>query len=130
MNKVTEFLKQCGTFYLATTDKDQPHVRPFGAVMEYNGKVYICTNNTKDCFKQMLSNPKVELSGMSGSSWIRVCGEVAVDHDDAARAAMLEDMPSLKKMYSVGDGIFEVLYFTKAKATISSFTAAPEVFEL
>lgn len=29
MQEVYEFLKKCGTYYLATVDGDQPHVRPF-----------------------------------------------------------------------------------------------------
>jgi hypothetical protein len=81
MNRVVEFLKKCGTFYLATVEGDQPRVRPFGAVLEMKGKVYICTNNKKDCFRQIKKNPKVEICGMlpSGDSWIRVSGTLVVD---------------------------------------------------
>lgn len=32
MEQVYEFLKKCGVFYLATTEGDQPRVRPFGVV--------------------------------------------------------------------------------------------------
>ena len=32
MNDVVKYLQECGTFYLATVEGDQPHVRPFGAV--------------------------------------------------------------------------------------------------
>ncbi len=39
MNKATEYLKSCGTFYLATDEEGQPHVRPFGAVCEFEGKL-------------------------------------------------------------------------------------------
>ena len=45
MNETLQFLKECGTFYLATSENGQPHVRPFGAVCEYEGKLYIVTNN-------------------------------------------------------------------------------------
>ena len=47
MNEVVEYLKSCGTFYLATNEGNQPHVRPFGAVCEFEGKLYIVTNNQK-----------------------------------------------------------------------------------
>ena len=43
MKEVYEFLKNCGTFYLATEENGQPHVRPFGAVCEFEGKLYIVT---------------------------------------------------------------------------------------
>jgi uncharacterized pyridoxamine 5'-phosphate oxidase family protein len=40
---------------------------------------------------------------------------------------MLEHYPELKAMYSADDDNTEVLYFKNATATISSFSAAPQV---
>ena len=56
MNEVIKYLQECGTFYLATVEGDQPHVRPFGAVCEFEGKLYIVTNNKKDVYNQMKAN--------------------------------------------------------------------------
>ena len=39
---------------------------------------------------------------------------------------MLEQMPSLKAMYSPDDGNMQMLYFKNATATFCSFTEAPE----
>jgi uncharacterized pyridoxamine 5'-phosphate oxidase family protein len=130
MNKAVEFLKKCGTFYLATVEGDQPRVRPFGAVVEMKGKVYICTNNKKECFKQIKKNPKVELCGTlpSGDSWIRVSGTLAVDDSLEARATFLKEYPI--GFYKPDDGLFEVLYFVEGSATIASFGGAPESFSL
>ena len=61
MNDVVKYLQECGTFYLATVEGDQPHVRPFGAVCEFEGKLYIVTNNKKDVYNQMKVNGKVEI---------------------------------------------------------------------
>lgn len=130
MNKIAQFLKDSKTFYLATAEDDQPHVRPFGAVAEWDGKTYIGTNNQKKVFQQILANPKVEISGMDGDKWIRLTGKLAVDKRREAREAMLEANPSLKSMYKADDGIFEVLYFTEATASICTFTSAPEVVKL
>lgn len=130
MNKIAKTLADIGVFYVATADGDQPRVRPFGAVAEYNDKVYICTGNTKDCYKQMIANPKTEFTGMfPDGSWIRLTGELVRDDDDAAREAMLEANPSLKGMYKVGDGVFEVLYLKDPVCTKFSFTAPPEKIE-
>ena len=65
MEEVLKYLKECGTFYLATIEGDQPRVRPFGAVCAFEGKLYIITNNKKPVYQQMLKNPKIEISGMS-----------------------------------------------------------------
>ncbi|URZ04272.1 pyridoxamine 5'-phosphate oxidase family protein [Clostridium felsineum] len=129
MKKALEFLKECGVFYIATNEGDQPRVRPFGAVFEYEDKLYIVTNNTKKCFKQMIENPKVEISGMNKKGqWIRLSGEVFNDDRREVREEALKAYPSLKNMYSVDDGIFSVLYFTKGEGTICSFKGEPESF--
>lgn len=132
MNKALEFLKESGTFYIATTEGDQPRVRPFGAVFEYEEKSYIVTGNTKKCFEQMLENPKIEISSMNKKGqWIRVTGEVANDDRHEVKEFALKVFPFLKSTYNIDDGIFPaVLYFTKGTATIYSFTAEPETFSL
>ena len=129
MNKATEFLNTCKTFYVATTEGDQPRVRPFGAVAEYDGKTYICTNNTKSVFRQIQSNEKVEISGVApDGKWIRISARAIADPDKNAKAKMLEANPMLKGMYNQDDGIFEVLYLKDATAVISSFTDSPFTF--
>lgn len=131
MNNALQFLKESGTFYLATNEGDQPRVRPFGAVFEFDGKLYITTNNTKECFKQMIENPKVEISTMNKKGqWIRLAGEVANDDRREIKEYALEAVPTLKRMYNIDDGIFTVFYFTKGTVTISSFTDKSETFSL
>jgi uncharacterized pyridoxamine 5'-phosphate oxidase family protein len=130
MNKITEFLNQCGIFYLATLDGNQPRVRPFGAVMEYEGKLYICTNNTKQVYAQMLANPYIEISGTIDNRWIRVEGNVVPDHRIEAKEAMLNSVPSLRNIYRLDGGIFEVLYFTEGKGIISGFDGTREEMSL
>lgn len=47
MNEVYDFLKKCGTYYLATVDGDQPRVRPFGTVDIFEEKLYFQTGKAK-----------------------------------------------------------------------------------
>ena len=131
MNEVVEYLKSCGTFYLATNEGNQPHVRPFGAVCEFEGKLYIVTNNQKKVYQQMLKNPKVEICGMSKGTWMRLEGEVQLDDCREARVAMMEaNRAALQSMYTVDDGLMVVFACTKGTATIYSFTAEPKVIQL
>jgi uncharacterized pyridoxamine 5'-phosphate oxidase family protein len=130
MNKIVEELKKTGVFYLATVEGDLPRVRPFGAIAEIEGKAYTCTNNTKDVYAQLMKNPNAELCGMEkDGTWVRVKTRLIRDDRDEIRAEMLEKNPSLKSMYHVGDGIFEVLYFENPVCVKYSFTAAPVVVE-
>lgn len=131
MNEVFEFLTTNPTFYLSTIDGDQARVRPFGAVANFEGKLYFATNNTKSVFKQLVANPKVEISTTSQTGeWIRLSGNAVVDSRQEAKAAMLEAAPMLKNMYNLDDGIFEVFYLSDADATISSFSGTePKTFK-
>ena len=131
MNKATEYLKSCGTFYLATDEDGQPHVSPFGAVCEFEGKLYIVTNNQKKVYQQMKKNGKVEICGMHKGTWIRVEGEVKEDTRREARVAMMDaNTAALSSMYTVDDNLMTVFCFEHGTATIYSFTADPEVIEL
>ncbi len=130
MNEVLEYLKSCGTFYLATDEDGQPHVRPFGAVSEFDGKLYIVTNNQKKVYQQMKKNGKVEICGMHKGKWIRVEGEVTEDLRREARVAMMDaNTAALKNMYTVDDNLMTVFSFVHGTATIYSFTTDPKVIE-
>jgi uncharacterized pyridoxamine 5'-phosphate oxidase family protein len=129
MQKVYDFLKKAGTYYIATTEGDQPRVRPFGTVNIFEGKLYIQTGKKKNCVKQIEANPKVEICAMSGGSWIRLAGTLVEDPRIEAQQSMLDSYPSLQGMYKAGDGNNVVYYFKDAEATISSFSGAPEVIK-
>ena len=126
MREVYEFLKQCGTYYLATVEGDQPRVRPFGTVDIFEDKLYIQTGKVKDVSKQIQANPKVEICAFAGGKWLRVAGTLARDERIEAKKHMLDAYPSLQAMYSADDGNTEVFYIKNATATFSSFTKEPE----
>lgn len=127
MQEVYEFLKKCGTYYLATVEGDQPRVRPFGTVEIFEDKLYIQTGKVKEVSKQIQSNPNVEICAFAEGIWLRVAGKLIRDDRIEAKKHMLDNYPSLQAMYSPEDDNTEVLYFEDATATFSSFTEAPRV---
>ena len=131
MNKIVEALKEIKVFYVATTEGDQPRVRPFSSVTEYEGNAYICCGNFKEVYKQLTADPKVELCGMyaDGTSWLRVSATVAEDPRIEAQQAVLDDPTGPKGLYTAGDGRFVVFKLTNARAVKCSFFAPPLVIE-
>jgi len=127
MERVCEFLKNAGTYYLATVEGDQPRVRPFGTAHIFEGKLYIQTGKVKPCSKQLAANPKAEICAFAGGKWIRIAGELVDDDRFEAKKSMLDAYPNLRGSYSEDDGNTQVLYFKNATATISSFVGEPEV---
>lgn len=128
MEEVYKFLKECGVFYLATTDNNKPKVRPFGIVEIYEDKLYIQTGKRKDVYKQILANPNVEICAFKDNRWIRLNGILVSDDRKEAKKDILDKNPSIRNMYDENDDNTIVLYFKSAKATIYSFTNKPIIY--
>ncbi len=129
MKEVCDFLKKCGTYFLATVEDGAPRVRPFGTAHIIDGRLCIQTGKSKPVFRQIAANPKVEISAFDGGEWIRLSGELYEDDRREARKEMLDAYPELRRMYSEDDGKTAVLALRNAKATFSSFTAPPRTVE-
>ena len=129
MKEVQEFLKECGVYYLATTEGDQPRVRPFGTAEIFEEHLYIQTGKSKDVYKQIEKNPNVEICGFKEGKWIRVTGKLIPDDRIEAKKDMLDKNPDLRRMYDENDDNTIVLYFETGTATFSSFTEEPRVIE-
>ena len=129
MQTVCDFLGKTGYYFLATTDGDQPRVRPFGTAAIFEGKLYIQTGKKKDVSKQIAANPKAEICAFDQPSgkWIRIAATLVDDPRFEAKEFMLEKYPSLKTMYKADDDNTQVLYLKDATATIYSFGGEPEI---
>ena len=129
MEKVAQFLKEAGVYYLATTEGNQPRVRPFGTAHIFEGKLYIQTGKVKPVSHQIGENPLVEICAFKDGTWLRLSGELVEDDRVEARKSMLDAYPDLRAMYNEEDGNTQVFYFRNARATFASFTAPAEVIE-
>ena len=129
MKRVLDFLKNAEVYYLATVEGDQPRVRPFGTINEFEGKLYIQTGKVKPTSHQLAANPKAEICAFKDGAWIRVACELIEDDRFEAKKSMLDAYLNLRHMYDEDDGNTQVLYMQNAVATISSFDGAPVVIE-
>ena len=93
MEKVYEFLKAAGTYYLATLEGDQPRVRPFGTIDLFEDKLYIQTGKVKDVSKQIHANPKIEICAFKDGTWLRVAAKAYADDRIEAQEHMLAGYP-------------------------------------
>ncbi|HEX3028887.1 MAG TPA: pyridoxamine 5'-phosphate oxidase family protein [Clostridia bacterium] len=132
MSEAVKFLSDAGTFYVATVDGDKPKVRPFGIVVEYEGKTYFFTSNQKDVYKQLVANPNFEVSATAkDGSWIRLKGNAVFDNNIGAKKKAFETLPALESIYKTYDNPeFVTFYASEGEATIYSRTEAPKSFKL
>lgn len=127
MQRVCDFLKDAGVYYLATVEGDQPRVRPFGTAHIFEGRLYIQTGKVKPVSKQIAANPKAEICAFKDGRWLRLSGELVEDDRVEAKKSMLDAYPNLRGMCDENDGNTQVFYLKNATAVFSSFTSAPEM---
>lgn len=126
MKEVIEFLKVNSTGFLATVEEGKPHVRPWGFMLEQDGKLWFCTANTKDVFRQLQKNPAVEFSASQNYVTARVSGEVKFSKDLKMKKTILDNDDVVKEIYKTPDNpIFEIFYLDHGKAILSDFSGQP-----
>lgn len=102
MGKTYDFLKECGTFFVASVDCKKPQMRPFGAIMEYEKSLYISTSNDKPVYSQLINNPNIQIAAIKCGTreWVRVTGKVCEEKNKAMKEKMLNVNPVLQKRFS------------------------------
>lgn len=127
MKEVVSLLQENKMGALATIDNGKPRVRPWGFMMEENGKFYFCTANTKDVFNQLQATPFMEFTSTSKDMvTVRLSGEVIFTNDVNIKQKVLENNPMVKGIYHSEDNpIFELFYIEHGEASISDFSGQP-----
>lgn len=127
MNEVVKFLTDNPVQILATVGRDgKAKARPFMFCFEQDGKLWFCTNNQKDVYKDMQTNPYIEVSVSSTEyAWIRLNGKVVFENNMAVKEGCMKN-PIVQGQYQTADNpIFEVFYLEDAKAVIADFSGNP-----
>jgi uncharacterized pyridoxamine 5'-phosphate oxidase family protein len=122
-------LKKCGTYYLATLEGNRPHVRPFGTIAVFEGRLYIQTGRSKNVAKQLAANPNAEICAFDGERWIRIAATFVDDNRLEPKQNMLAGYPELQDMYKAEDSETEVLYLKDVTATIYGFDGKAETYK-
>lgn len=119
---IVDYLASVPAWYLATTEGDQPHVRPFSFAAEQDDRIWFCTATTKDVYRELEMNPRFELTAWKpGHGWIVVRGRADL-HDRAnaeVRQAGYEHMIGLGEYYhDANDPTLTFFSFTDARAWV------------
>ncbi|MFA6848810.1 MAG: pyridoxamine 5'-phosphate oxidase family protein [Selenomonadaceae bacterium] len=128
MKEVVTFLQENPVQFLATVGRDgKAKCRPFMFALERERKLWFCTNNQKDVYKDMQKNPYIEVSVSSPQyAWIRLNGKATFVNQMEVKKACIEEIPLVKKLYKTADNpIFEVFYLADAKAVLADFMGNP-----
>ena len=127
MKELVEFLQANPVQYLATVGRDgKAKCRPFMFCFEKDNRLWFCTNNQKDVYKDMQSNPNIEVSISSPNyAWIRLNGKAVFENNMEVKEECMNN-PIVKGQYnSANNPIFEVFYLENAHAVIADFSGNP-----
>ncbi len=99
MEKGIQFLKQHKDVAFATVEYSRPKLRVF-QIMAFDGNMlYFATARHKEVFRQLKTNPFVELLASAGDISVRVSGEVSFDVEDSMARKIFETNPVLPRLY-------------------------------
>ncbi len=133
MEEIVSYLKKSIVQYFATIGLDgNPKVRPFKFMFEDDGKLWFCTSNEKEIYKELQKNPHIELC-VSGEilSWLRLNGMVVFSNNIQMKEKILEINPLVKSIYKEPNNPnFEVFYLNNVTASINEIGKSPVIYSL
>ena len=105
---IFKLMNENPVFHLATMDGDQPRVRGMLLFRADEEGIIFHTASTKDVFKQIMENPKVELCFQGQGSQIRVSGILEQVNDEKLKNEIFNH-PSRKFLQAWKDNGIDVL---------------------
>lgn len=119
MDELIDYLTSVPAWYLATSEGDQPRVRPFSFAMCEGDTLWFCTATNKDVYQQLQDNPKFELTAWKpGHGWVVLTGVASLvdTAGEDVRRAGYEHMTALGETYEGWDDE-RLTFFSLASGT-------------
>lgn len=104
VKEIAGILAETSMCFIATVSGNEPRVRAFQYQFEQDGKLWFCTARSKDVFKQLQTNPAVEICAVKQDmTWVRVNGNVTFEDSRAVKERILSEQPFIKSIYGTAD---------------------------
>ena len=129
--RISDFLKQAGTFYFLSSDGDRAKGRPFSFSSMRNGRLVLSTGTQKKVYAQVLANPKVEIVATVGNRFLRYDGEVEFFDDPEFTEKTMEENPFMGKLYNEETGLnIQFFHLKNGHAEIINAMTIEEEFDV
>ena len=128
--KVCAFLDKAQVFYFLTTDGNQPKGRPFGFHLLDGDKLYFGCGTFKNVFKQLTTNPKVEILAAADGEFMRYDGEAKIVKSDELLSKVRAAMPDIMEMYDKNGWEMGLFYLKNGHAEIRGIMELKEEFDV
>lgn len=110
--EICRFIRECGYFFLATSEDGAPHLRPMGMLYADDEALYLATDKRKNVYRELMGNSQAELASYSLSSrkWARIRGKVTIESSLKIKEDMYEMYPMLHQEYAGEEEVFLVIF--------------------
>ena len=103
MNKeeAIDIVRDAGFGFLATTEGNQPHVRPMMPYLTEEGELLLALLGRSRTIPEIKANPKVEVCYVDRKMWYcRVTGTAVISNDLAKKQIVFENVPMLRQYFA------------------------------
>ena len=101
-------------------------------MFEEDGKLWFCTSNQKEVYRELQKQSYVELCASDGTmSWLRLEGKAAFTDNLAAKIKVFKIDPLVNGIYNEpANPAFEVFYLKDLKASIHEIGKSPRIYTM
>lgn len=128
MEKAFEFLHGHKDVAFATTEGNKPKIRVFQIMKQDGHTLWFATSPRKEVYRQLQTNPDVEILAMEGDISVRVTGKAVFDVPDETAKEIYGTNPVLSRLYS---DYKDLVYFRLSVTALDYYdlTPTPPVLE-
>ncbi|MBQ8451933.1 MAG: pyridoxamine 5'-phosphate oxidase family protein [Clostridia bacterium] len=131
LEEVKKFLDEAGVFYIVSVDdKNKPKARPISFSMIEDGKLWFGVGTFKNVYKQLTSNPNIEIIAMNKGKWIRYDGVAHFVEDEKLENKCLDILGNIGKMYKENSWRMGMFYIENGHVEIKAVAKIVEEFDL
>jgi len=96
-----DIISDAGFGFFATTEGDQPRVRPMMPYLTQEGELLLAMLGRSRTIEQIKSNPKVEICFVDRKMWYcRVTGTAQMSDDISKKQLVFENVPMLRQYFA------------------------------
>lgn len=98
--EVIDLIRDAGYATLATTDENQPRVRPMMPYLTEDGRLLLALLPRSRTIRQVEKNPLVEVCFVDRKMWYcRVAGKAAISENTADKEILWNNIPMLRQYF-------------------------------
>ena len=128
LQQALQFLQDHNEIAFATCEGNLPKIRIFQIMKQEGTVLYFATSTEKAIWKELQTNPNVEVLAYADNISVRCSGMVNFDVEDDVKRWIFDNNPVLPRLYSSYD---QLVYFCLPIAEMDYFdlTPTPPIFK-